>query len=284
MSPPDTRSRQGRTARAKGDACPAPLGDAGPVEQTDATVRVVDRVLGPDHIGSYLHGSAVLAGLRPASDVDILTVAARSLDEGQRRALVAGILPLSGSRVGARPVELTVVVASDVRPWSYPPTGDFLYAEWLRDDYEAGVVPRPEPMPGLAIEITVALAGDHALHGPPPAEVLDPVPVADLARASVDGLPGLLADLPGDTRNVLLTLARCWATLATGTIMPKDAAADWALPRLPPEHRPPLDHARRLYRTSTYAGERWSDELRARVGPCADELLARVRALTTVDP
>src|SRR5690348_17070449 len=104
-----------------------------PTEQIDQVVRLVDQVLGPDHIGSYLHGSAVLAGLRPASDVDVLTVAARSLDGVQRRALVSGIMPLSGS--GARPMELTVVVQSDVRQWRYPPICDFLYGEWLRAEY-----------------------------------------------------------------------------------------------------------------------------------------------------
>jgi streptomycin 3"-adenylyltransferase len=180
-------------------------------------------------------------------------------------------------------VELTVVVQSQVRPWRYPPEGDFLYGEWLRADYESGVLPAPEPMPGLALEITVALAGDRPLLGPAPADVLDPVPVADLTRASVAGIPGLLDDLAGDTRNVVLTLARVWATVATRTIMAKDAAADWALPQLPPGHRPVLEHARDLYRTTTYADERWTDDLRAQVGPHVDEVLARIRTLTTVE-
>ena len=253
--------------------------DAANMRQTEGTIRLLNEVLGPGHIGSYLHGSAVLGGPRPASDLDILTVTTRSLDETQRRALVEGILPMSG----APPIELTVVVQSQVRPWRYPPMGDFLYGEWLRDEYGAGFVPAPEPMPGLAVEITVALAGDHPLHGPPPAQVLDPVPAADLKQASVDGIPGLLADLPGDARNVLLTLARAWATLATGIIMPKDAAADWALGQLPPEDRPVLEHARDLYRTTTYADERWSDDLTAQVTRHVDAVLVRIRALTTVD-
>ncbi|MFJ5999055.1 aminoglycoside adenylyltransferase domain-containing protein [Streptomyces sp. NPDC092370] len=56
------------------------------------------------------------------------------------------------------------------------------------------------------------------------------------------GIPGLLEDLDGDTRDVLLTFARIRTTLATGRIKPKDAA-DRALARLPPEHRPALEHA-----------------------------------------
>jgi hypothetical protein len=72
-----------------------------------------------------------------------------------------------------------------------------------------------------ALLLTAALAGDHPLTGPPPAQVVDPVPHADLVRASVAGIPGLLDDLDGDTRNVVLTLARIWTTLATGEMRSK---------------------------------------------------------------
>lgn len=83
----------------------------------------------------------------------------------------------------------------------------------------------------------------------------------------------------GDTRNVVLTLARVWATLATGEIKPKDAAADWALAHLPAEHRPVLAHARDLYRTRHYAEETWSPDLVPRVRPLVDEVLARIGEL-----
>jgi streptomycin 3"-adenylyltransferase len=247
--------------------------------QVEQVVRLIDEVLGDDALGTYLHGSAVHGGLRPASDLDILVVTRRTLRDEQRRSLVDGLLPISGSRAGARPIELTVVVQTEVRPWRYPPTADFLYGDWLRDDFEAGGVPRPEAMPGLAVVIALTLAGDRPLHGPPPAELLDPVPLADLARGSVEGVPSLLEDLPGDTRNVVLTLARVWTTLATGEIRSKDAAADWALARLPPEHRPVLEHARELYLTRHYRDETWSDELLAQVGPHIDAVVARIRGL-----
>jgi predicted nucleotidyltransferase len=248
--------------------------------QTRQIVRLVGDVLGADVIGTYLHGSAVLGGLRPASDVDVLVLAARGMDDQERQALVAGLLMISGSPVGARPVELTVVVQSEVRPWRFPPTADFLYGEWLRDEFQAGAVPQPEPMPDLALLISMVLAGDHPLNGPPPAQLLDPVPPADLVRASVAGVPGLLDDLHADTRNVLLTLARIWTTLATGTIMPKDAAADWALAQLPLRHRPVLAYAKNLYLRSTYSEENWSDELQAQVRPHVDEVLAKIEQLS----
>ncbi|MFJ4094308.1 aminoglycoside adenylyltransferase domain-containing protein [Kitasatospora sp. NPDC089913] len=268
------------------------------MNQLQQIVALADGVLGRDVVGIYLHGSAVLGGLRPASDLDVLLVSERSPVERERAALLEGLLRISGTgaaggiaegtadgdgdaaAAGARPVELALVVRSDVRPWRYPPVCDFLYGEWLRADYEAGAVPRPEPMPDLALLITMVLAGDRPLAGPPPARVLDPVPHADLVRASLAGLPGLLDDLEQDTRNVLLTLARIWSTLATGRIDSKDTAADWALARLPSEHRAVLAHARRLYLDRRYSEESWSAELRSRVRPHADRVLAEIDRLS----
>ncbi|MGW3357259.1 aminoglycoside adenylyltransferase family protein [Streptomyces bungoensis] len=249
------------------------------MDQLQAIIALTEGVLGREVIGTYLHGSSVLGGLRPASDVDVLVVTRRRTNEQERRALVGGLLGISGSRNNARPVELTVVVQSEVRPWRYPPVGDFLYGEWLRAEYEAGKVPQPEPAPDLALLLSMALTGDHPLTGPPPAQVLDPVPHGDLVRASVAGIPGLLDGLDDDTRNVLLTFARIWTTLATGRILPKDVAADWALGRLPRDHRPVLEHARDLYLDCRYEEESWSDTLRARVRPHVDHVLTDIDRL-----
>ena len=198
--------------------------------QVDEIVTLVRQVLGDDVIGAYLHGSAVLGELRPRNDTDVLVVAKRRTTPEERRMLVDRLLAISGGGPpsGApRPVELTIVVQSDVRPWRYPPRSDFLYGEWLRHDFERGGLPASSmPSPDLAPLITMVLLGDRPLFGPSAAEVLDPVPQADLIRAIVTGVPGVLDDLGSDTRNVVLTLARIWTTAATGAIRSKDAAAD----------------------------------------------------------
>ena len=240
-------------------------------------VRLVADVLGADLLGVYLHGSAVLGGLRPTSDLDLLIVSERALTYAERSALVAGLLERSGARARpgpARPVELTAVVAGDVKPWRYPPRQDFLYGEWLRDSYEQGAVPQPGPAPDLAILITMARQGATPLFGPPPAQLLDPVPHEDLLRAARAGVPQLLDDLESDTRNVLLTLVRIWTTVRTGEIRSKDAAASWALPRLPSRHRPVLARARARY-VDGMTREPW-DDLDA-VQACAAYLVGEIR-------
>ncbi len=71
------------------------------------------------------------------------------------------------------------------------------------------------------------------------------------------------------------TLARIWTTLATGVIRSKDAAADWALLRLPAEHRPVLEHARAIYLGD--AADEWSD-LAPRVRPHVDRVLGEIQS------
>jgi streptomycin 3"-adenylyltransferase len=91
-------------------------------------------------------------------------------------------------------------------------------------------------------------------------DVIDPVPRGDLDRAMRDVVPDLMADLDDDTRNVLLTLARVWFTLETGTIGAKDVAADWASARLP-GGGDALRRARAGY--LGHAADSWDDEAMA---------------------
>jgi predicted nucleotidyltransferase len=255
--------------------------DPGDREQIRDVVEALREVLGDALVGAYLHGSAVLAGLRPPSDIDVVAVAARRTTRADKRRLIARLLDLSGPAAptapARRPLEVTIVAASDVRPWRYPPRMDFQYGEWWRSEFSNGEVePWTTPAnPDLALLVKMALDGDAPVFGPPPAEVFDPIPDADLLDALVTGAEEVVRDLEGDTRNVVLTLARVWTTVAAGTIGAKDAAAEWALARLPAEHHAVLVRARDIY-LGTRA-EQWGD-LRARVTPCAEAMLAEIRA------
>ena len=129
-------------------------------------VEILKGVLGDALVGAYLHGSAVLGGLRSSSDLDVLVVVDRPTTEDERRTIVGRLLEISGRRASrgpARPVELTIVRAAEVKPWHFPPTVDLLYGEWLRDELERGRIPAPAPMPDLGPEIALTLQGNQAL-------------------------------------------------------------------------------------------------------------------------
>ena len=194
------------------------------VTQTDDVLRLVEGVLGRDLIGAYAHGSAVLGGLRSRSDIDVLVVGrrppTRRAASRARRGLPVLLRRWPCTRTatrrarGGRPVRRAPVAPPATRR-AVARRVDARRARGWRSTSEPG------PSPDLAPLLTMVLLGDRALLGPPPAEVLDPVPADDLRRAIVEGIPGLLADLDTDTRNVLLTFARIWTTLETGEIRPR---------------------------------------------------------------
>jgi predicted nucleotidyltransferase len=250
-------------------------------EQLDRVVALVRDVLGPNAAGVYLFGSAVFGGLRPRSDLDVFVVSARPTTREEKQRLVDRLLVISGRSTPQgmwRRVELTIVVESEVKPWRYPPSFDFQYGQRFRPAFANGnLAPWPTTTDhDLASLITMVLLANRPLVGPPPADLLDPVPHDDLVRAIVGDIDALLGNLDSDTRNVILTLARIWSTVASGLIRSKDTAADWALPRLPFEHRGVLTRARAIYIGDEE--ECW-DDLRQQVRAYADHVVAEIRRL-----
>lgn len=249
-------------------------------------VRVLDEVLGRVLIGAYLHGSAVLGALHPRSDIDVLAVSSRETTPEEKDRLIDRMLEISGRYPGSgppRPIELTVVVGSEVHPWRYPPHRDLQYGEWLREGFERHdpELWRPVADPDLAVLCTMVLLGDAALVGPPPSQVIDAVPWADYLEASLAEIPSLVADIAADPRNVVLTLVRIWSSIVSGQVLAKDAAAEWALPRLPVEHRPVLARARDIYLGTRQ--EDWGDLVDALPG-FVDAVVAEVHLATSTEP
>ena len=249
--------------------------------QVDACVRLFQDVLGDALVGSYLFGSSVTSGLRADSDLDLLVVSRRGTTEAERRSLIDGLLSLSrtrGDRSGKRHLEVTVVAESDIRPWRYPPPMELQYGEWWRTEFEAGVAqPWTSPNPDLAVLLTAARADSVPLAGPPLDQVMDRVPRHDLDRALRDVIPSLLADLDDDVRNVLLTLARIWFTLETGTIGAKDVAAEWAIARLPPGRGEAVRLARAGYLGE--AQDSWSGEAMVTARADANAIVSAISAV-----
>jgi streptomycin 3"-adenylyltransferase len=247
--------------------------------QTGQVLRLVREIFGPDALGAYQHGSAVLGGMQPTSDVDILVVTGRPATLEEKRRLVDGLMAISARFPPPGPercVEVTVVAQPQVRPWRYPPSFDLQYGEWLRDRFERGdsELLQATVDPDLTVLLTIVLLGGQPLFGPPAGELLDPAPPEDCIKAMVGNLDRLMDEFQGDPRNILLTLARIWQTVATGVIDRKDRAAEWARQRLPSDHRQVMERARAMY-----LGREPDDwpKLASEARPTADHLVSRIR-------
>ncbi|MBN8952351.1 MULTISPECIES: aminoglycoside adenylyltransferase domain-containing protein [unclassified Rhizobium] len=223
-----------------------------PVEARTALV-IAKNIFG-DHLrGVYLHGSAVSGGLQSQSDVDVLAVIDHPMTGSMRRRLLSCLLEVSGRhpiKSGApRCIELMVFLQDHLAAPAFPACSEFVYGEWLRDSFEAGEVPEPLCDPEITLGLAQARQQSQPLFGPDLDDLLAEIPLRDIGRAMREALPALLANLHGDERNVLLTLARMWRTAETGEFVTKDAAADWVISRLP-EHstRALLELARNAYR------------------------------------
>jgi len=247
--------------------------------QTERVLRLVRETLGDDALGAYEHGSAVMGGVQPTSDIDILVVTGRLATLAEKRRLVDGLLAISAPFPPPGPercVELTVVAQAQVRPWRHPPSFDLQYGEWLRKRFEGGGS-RPLQVAvnaDLTTLLTIVLLGDRPLFGPPPGALLDPVLMEDCVRAMVGDTEKLMGEFEGDTRNILLTLARIWQTVVTGVIGRKDLAATWAQERLPPEYQPLMERARAMYLGRE--PDDWTG-LASEARACADHMITRIR-------
>jgi streptomycin 3"-adenylyltransferase len=257
-----------------------------PSGQVARVVALVREVLPDAVLGIYLHGSSVFGGLRPTSDLDLLVVTSRRTTDPERQELIRRLLPISGlgdPSGRSRSIDLEIVAQGDVRPWGYPARLDLQFGDWYRPEFATGnLAPWDPSNPDLAIVLEMVLQANRPLLGPPPSELFGPIPWADVRRAMLDTIPDLLSSLDGDERNVVLTFARIWATLATGVFRSKDGAADWAIPRLPTEHRAVLAHARSLY-AKGIPTEDWGN-LMPRVRPFVDHLVGEIERTAAAPP
>jgi len=213
---------------------------------------VLESQLGDSVQAIHLFGSAIDGGLKPYSDIDLLITMDAPLGESKRAVLMTDLLSVSafpGTDSTRRALEVTVLAQEDVVPWRHPARRQMQFGEWLRDDINAGVFEPAMADHDLAILLTKVRRHSVALYGPPAHEFFDEVPVIDLQRSLLETLSqwNTEADWEGDERNIVLALVRIWYTAMTGDIASKDAAAGWALQRLPLEHKHVVMAARDAY-------------------------------------
>lgn len=249
------------------------------LQQLKDSLELLKMILGPNLLGIYLYGSALVGGLQKYSDLDLFVVTNRTTTDAEKAKLIANLLQISGVYMQSTkpPIEMTIVEKKSINPWQYPPYFDFQYGDWLRNEFESGMIePWPtKEMPDLAIIVTQVLLKSKTLYGAEPKQLLAQVPFRDFMTAMISDLNRLTIDIQSDTRNVLLTLARIWSTVETNAIRSKPSAADWVIEHLPAEYQPVLKRAKSICIGAE--NEYWQD-METLIKPCADFMVDKINA------
>jgi predicted nucleotidyltransferase len=177
-------------------------------EEAAKALQVLQRCVGDKLLAVYLHGSAIAGGLRPDSDVDLLAVIDAPTTYAVRKRLVSGLMEVSGRHPadpnGRRPIEMIIFDRSELAVSACPARCEFLYGEWLREQFEADEVPKPHADPEFTLLLAQARRNARTLIGRDPATLLPVIPNSDVRRAIGQALPTLLGTVEGGERNVLL--------------------------------------------------------------------------------
>jgi predicted nucleotidyltransferase len=215
----------------------------------ESIAEAVAAVVGADLVGVYLHGSAAAGGFNPArSDVDLIVVTQRPMDEAERRSLARLLLDRSRRPY---PVEMSVVSEASLRAWTHPLPFEFHFSEGWRDRMEAALAHRPFELSysptnaDLAAELAALRQRGLRLRGAPIADVFPDVPARDV----LDSISQDLRWAAGNERYVygVLNACRALAYLADGSFLSKAEAARWALGILAPANRDLVARALAVY-------------------------------------
>ena len=94
----------------------------------------LQRLLGKNLLGIYLHGSLALGGFQPGrSDIDVIVVTAQSVDLETKRRCIELLLQISKM---PSPLDIRFLVEQDLFPFQQPLPGDLHYNEIWRENYQ----------------------------------------------------------------------------------------------------------------------------------------------------
>lgn len=201
---------------------------------------------GSSLIGIYAHGSLCLGDFDPGrSDLDLLVVTRDALTAHQCFELMNKFLDWHRQ---PSPLEVSVLLASDLQAWTHPAPHQFHFSEYWRPRFERLAAEqdvsfwRHEEVwtdSDLACHVALTRQSGIALYGPSPASLFPKVPDEHF-WSSISGGASELAAIqthPDGTSTVpvydILTLARIWSYKELRAIVSKLQAAEWALNRLP---------------------------------------------------
>lgn len=225
---------------------PTPYSDVN--EIVEVLLANAKETLQDQFVGMYLHGSLATGGFDLGSDIDVAIVTKEEVSEetfSSLRAMHAQMAAL-GSPWSTQ-LEVTYLPQAELRQ-PHPP-------EKLHPHIDRGpgeVLKKIRPESDWSILRHNLRERGIVIAGPATSSLIDPVPSGDLRQAVMDGVPLWFSPILANPSEIakrgyqsffVLTICRMLYTLKYAEILPKQAAAEWALSNLDPRWRLLIERA-----------------------------------------
>lgn len=191
---------------------------------------LLGRLLAGELVAAWLVGSGALGGVAlRQSDVDVVAVSATDLSEERRRAISAALAELAMTWP-LRGLEFVLYARGAVAAPEQRPRFAINLNIGPRMPYRLSLDPAGEPAHWFLLDLSILRDHGRVLAGPPPREVVGPIPRRWLLEAVRDSMAWHLANEPVLEQTVL-NASRGWRFAAEGVWSSKRDAGTWAMAR-----------------------------------------------------
>jgi predicted nucleotidyltransferase len=214
------------------------------------TIQVeLQRQLGENLLGMYLHGSLALGDFHPArSDIDMVVMTEQELDLETKRVIMSFLLRVSRMPC---PLDTRFLVEASLFPFQQPLPCALHYNETRREQYQEELRNGTwkhwndalQYDPALVIVLAVLHQQGICLYGKPIAAAFPVVPEHILQAALVKDVQDALKDPLHDLISCVLNACRVLAYLNDGMLRSKDAGGTWGLAHVPEQYHALIQQA-----------------------------------------
>jgi hypothetical protein len=195
-----------------------------------AATGLLRRLLGDELLAAYLIGSGALGGAAPdQSDVDVVAVCATAPPAERKQAIIA-TLSEQAMTWPLRGLELVLYTRAAVAAPTRTPRFEINLNAGRRMPHLASLDPASEPAHWFVLDLAILRDHGRALTGPPPRELVGPIPRRWLLEALLDSLAWHDAH-ESALQQTVLNASRGWRYAEEGVWSSKLDAASWALSR-----------------------------------------------------